>query len=530
MKEFNIEGLCNPDIHYMVDITGRLLDIKRRIDRGKYFVINRPRQYGKSTALFNLRLILPPSYDIISISLGGMEDELMQTGSFCKSISMKIIESLEITETDISDNSFNLLSSMINRTDLNIFVIELVHCLKMMCKEHKKPIVFTIDEIDGSTDSKAFINLLAQLRDQYLYNRKNTFQSVILAGVRDIRNLKTRIRPNSASKGDMYSQDAWASRSRSERPAPWNIAEKFDLDMSFSSSDISTMLKEYDVDHELGMDIDFFSNLLYEYTSGYPVLVSGICKQIDAEVSKSFPDLKSAWSENGFLIAEKEFRTGKNDLIDSLNEKLVSHPRLKEYLRKLLSSGQEFLFSKTDTAVEEGALFGFIVDDGKGLAKVSNRFIQTYLYEYFANEHAEGNPGIYDLVAREKGLVLAGGVLDMETLLLKFTNYIEREYRPSESFKEDPGRFAFITYIKLLLNGAGFYFIENETADKTKADIAITYFNRKYIVETKIWRGQKYVDEGEEQLADYLESFGLDEGYLLVHTFLFNNTMVLIIF
>lgn len=48
-RYFNTEGLCDPDIHYMVNLDERLSKIKRLfVDRGKYFVINRGRQYGKN--------------------------------------------------------------------------------------------------------------------------------------------------------------------------------------------------------------------------------------------------------------------------------------------------------------------------------------------------------------------------------------------------------------------------------------------------------------------------------------------------
>ena len=51
-RYFNTEGLCEPDVHYMVRLDDRLEKIKRLfVDRGKYFVINRGRQYGKTTTL-----------------------------------------------------------------------------------------------------------------------------------------------------------------------------------------------------------------------------------------------------------------------------------------------------------------------------------------------------------------------------------------------------------------------------------------------------------------------------------------------
>ena len=66
-KYFNITGSCVPEQHYMVDITERLEKIKAMIDRGDYFVINRGRQYGKTTTLNALRKYLSDSYYVVSM-------------------------------------------------------------------------------------------------------------------------------------------------------------------------------------------------------------------------------------------------------------------------------------------------------------------------------------------------------------------------------------------------------------------------------------------------------------------------------
>ncbi len=48
-RYFNTEGRCRPDLHYMVPLNERLKMIKEQfVDREKYFVINRGRQYGKT--------------------------------------------------------------------------------------------------------------------------------------------------------------------------------------------------------------------------------------------------------------------------------------------------------------------------------------------------------------------------------------------------------------------------------------------------------------------------------------------------
>lgn len=50
-------------------------------------------------------------------------------------------------------------------------------------------------------------------------------------------------------------------------------------------------------------------------------------------------------------------------------------------------------------------------------------------------------------------------------------------------------------------------------------DIVVTYNNKKYIIELKIWHGEKEKDKGVEQLGDYLESQSENEGYLILYSF-----------
>ena len=50
-RYFNITGCCNPQEHYMVNLDSRLAQIKKMVDKGQYFSINKGRQYGKTTIL-----------------------------------------------------------------------------------------------------------------------------------------------------------------------------------------------------------------------------------------------------------------------------------------------------------------------------------------------------------------------------------------------------------------------------------------------------------------------------------------------
>ena len=65
MKCFNTTGLCIPAKHYMVDISERLAEIRKLVDGGKYFVINRGRQYGKTTTLYALEQFLKDDYYVM---------------------------------------------------------------------------------------------------------------------------------------------------------------------------------------------------------------------------------------------------------------------------------------------------------------------------------------------------------------------------------------------------------------------------------------------------------------------------------
>ena len=67
-RRFNITGSCSPKRHYMVQLDDRLKKIKEDfIDYGSYFVINRGRQYGKTTTLSALEEYLKDDYIVLSL-------------------------------------------------------------------------------------------------------------------------------------------------------------------------------------------------------------------------------------------------------------------------------------------------------------------------------------------------------------------------------------------------------------------------------------------------------------------------------
>lgn len=114
---------------------------------------------------------------------------------------------------------------------------------------------------------------------------------MILASVYDIRNVRQKLRLDVARREN----------------SPWNIAADFLVDMSFSVNDISQMLKEYESGYCTGMDIGQISELIYDYTSGYPYLVSRLCKLMDERIAgmAGYPDRAAAWTRDGCTQAVK---------------------------------------------------------------------------------------------------------------------------------------------------------------------------------------------------------------------------------
>ena len=64
-KVFNTTAVCIPEEHYMVNIAQRLQEIKALVDDGKYFTINKARQYGKTTTLIALKRLLESEYYVV---------------------------------------------------------------------------------------------------------------------------------------------------------------------------------------------------------------------------------------------------------------------------------------------------------------------------------------------------------------------------------------------------------------------------------------------------------------------------------
>lgn len=189
----------------------------------------------------------------------------------------------------------------------------LFEILSRWCRISKNPIVLIIDEVDSASNNQVFLDFLSQLRGYYI-DRDVTpaFQSVILAGVYDIKNIKRKIR----SDEDHKNNSPWNMREGNEENegllsfddcprdhkelAPYDIAAKFRVDMSFSKKDIETAEMFGFIKNENGSAV--ISNRIFE-TVLYNLFISE--EYMDSKIYDAGLREKSQFVRGGHLNMRK---------------------------------------------------------------------------------------------------------------------------------------------------------------------------------------------------------------------------------
>ena len=492
VRTFNIHGICYPDRHYMVDLGGRLREIKKMIDRGEYFVINRARQYGKTTLLHALKEYLRSDYAVISMSFQKMStakfrDEYAFSQAFVRGFLKKAER-----ETGLSAEALqNLEKSRKEGEGRERFdLTELFEGLSEVCGAARKKVVLMIDEVDQASNNQVFLDFLGQLREYYLGREETAaFHSVILAGVYDIKNLKQKIRPEEIHRYN----------------SPWNVAVSFDVNMSFHPADILTMLEEYEADHRTGMDLRKMSEELYLYTGGYPFLVSCLCKKMEENDRE--------WTVQSLRTAVRDLLKEKNPLFEDVIKNIRNHQEFSGLVEQILINGANVVFEIMNPAIDLGVMFG-ILKEQDGRTVVSNVIFETLILNYFTSVRGTASLENSDYI--EKSQYIRNGRLDMKKVIGRFAAFMKSEYREENGkFIENHGRLLFLSFLRPIINGTGHYAVEPQTRKNRRMDIQVFYGSEEFVVELKVWRGSAYEEKGYDQLADYLDVKGLREGYLV---------------
>lgn len=361
MKRFNVAGVCVPEKHYMADIRDKLEKMIDMIEDDEYFTMNRARQYGKTTTLSRLNNELKDKYYVLFLSFEGVgEGAFANDNAFVQFFIKKAAEELQYNNVDRT-----VIENWADKGSLSAgdAFDHLSDKITALCRNCDQDIILMVDEVDKSSNNQIFLNFLGMLRGKYLLRQQGrdvTFKSVILAGVYDIKNLKLKLRPDEECRYN----------------SPWNIASDFNIDMSLSVKEIASMLSEYERDHHTGMDVELMSREIYFYTSGYPFLVSRLCKWIDEEGNKN-------WTAESLRVAEKELLKCRNTLFDDLIKNVENNGELKKLITDILYDGRTQVFNLSDPVIQMGSMFGILKEKNHEVA-ISNVIFETYLYDYYS--------------------------------------------------------------------------------------------------------------------------------------------------
>jgi len=362
-----VVALCVPEEDYMVDITDKLKQIKAMIDEWEYFTINRGRQYGKTTTLFALEEFLSDEYTVISLSFEGLGQETFSSEkNFCSEFLNLIRDALELSGHGVDEYGKWENESVKDFPSLSRHI-------RQICRDSESRHVLMIDEVDKSSNNIIFLDFLSKLREKYIARKAKkdfTFHSVIFAGVYDIKNIELGLVQEGFHKPEFGETVI--------NNSPWNIAADFEVRMSFSAPEIETMLVDYEKDYHTGMDIPEIANEIYDYTNGYPVLVSRICKHIDEKLGKK-------WNVESVRESVKVTIQENIPLFQNLIKNLTSNVNFSNLVYQIIMADLKVPFNLDDLYVNLGFRYGYFKNDHNRVV-ISNKIFEVRLTNYFISQ------------------------------------------------------------------------------------------------------------------------------------------------
>ena len=499
-RRFNVTGLCVPNMHYMADTRPQINEIfERFIEYGEYFTINRGNQFGKTTTIFLLSKLLEKkdNYLLIETSFEAVSSYIFENEeAFAKGFLMNLHYRYESSQPKLADEFKIASEKMTNFDSLSKFITNFV-------EKTQKKIVVIIDEVDKSSNNQLFLRFLGLLREKYLKRNRaedKTFHSVILAGVTDIKTLKLKIREDEQERIN----------------SPWNIAADFDINLTFRPNQIVSLLADYQTEHpNIKIPKQEVADLIYYYTNGYPFLVSLMCKTIDEKIISKREDKN--WTINDVEESFKKivYPGYTTTLFDSIAKNLINNPKLYKFISNIVIDNDYKLFALNDPIISLANTYS-IIKDANG-CKIHNRIFEQRIYDLMLSIMDNDDRFISSPTNKE---YYEGNGINLEYILQKFQKFFKDNYSKKDiKFIEREGRLIFLSYLQPIINSTGYIFKEPVTGEDKSMDIVITYKKERYIIELKIWQGEKFIKKGLDQLIDYLDKYSLTKGYLLIFDF-----------
>jgi hypothetical protein len=471
----------------MLEASTRLQGVEQLINMKQYFVIHAARQSGKTTYLKDLtqRLNAEARYYTLYCSLEDLQN-VTETEKGIAAIVGCIALALERSTIPFTYNE-RYEEEKVRRPYalLNIFLTDLAGSLD-------KPLVIFFDEADCLSEG-TLISFLRQLRRGYNDRSTSPFvHSVALVGMRNIRDYKAHVRPDSESLGSA---------------SPFNIVKKSLTLKNFTKEEIRQLYQQHT--DETGQIFEEAAvELVWQQTQGQPWLVNAVACEVVEEILQF--DYTQPVTAQLIAKAVHTLILRRDTHIDSLLERLKEE-RVRKIMEPIIMG--EDIYDRTSDD------FQYVMD--LGLISTARR------------ELAPANPIYAEVIARtltysmQQKLIedrstysaphyMKNGRIDMDFLLRDFQQFW-REHSDIWTTKFDYAEAAphliLMAFLQRVVNGGG-QLIREMAAGTGRLDICLVYEGQKYPIELKLWRGEKSLEAGVEQTLRYMDVYGATEGWL----------------
>ena len=487
MRYFNTAGPCNKKEHYMIEASSRLQGVEQLIDMKQYFVIHAARQSGKTTYLKDLtqRLNSEGKYYTLYCSLESLQ-EIRDAEKGIPLIVKNIKRSL--LNSTIPKNEL-----FAENPDYSDYAGVLIDELNKYCKKLDKPLIILFDETDCLSEG-TLISFLRQLREGYISRDVIPFvHSLALVGMRNIRDYKAKVRPDSQTLGSA---------------SPFNIVTETMTLKNFTKEEVTSLYKQHtDETGQLFENeaIDF----IFEQTQGQPWLVNAVVREIIVEMLSS--DYSKVITAEMAQIAIQTIILRRDTHIDSLLERLKEE-RVRKVIEPMLS-GEDFFERLSDDYLYVKDL-GLIKDINAKIqpsnpiyAEVIARTLSFEAQERFMLEKPRATIPHY----------MKDGKIDVNYLMADFQQFWRENsdiWIEKFQYKEAAPHLILQGFLQRVINGGG-DIIREPAAGIKRTDLCVVYEGKKYPIELKIWRNNKSLQEGLAQTAEYMDIFGCNEGWLV---------------
>jgi hypothetical protein len=483
---FNTAGPCVPGEHYMLPPSLRLGRVRELVDEGKYFTLQSGRQTGKTTSAQWLvdHYNAGERYRAIWVDIQAAREEPDLAAAF-----RTVIGAFDVAVQQ-SLGDVGVPAELARSLDDPRTVV--LRYLRDLAARSPRPLVVLIDEAD-SLVGPAMVSFLTQLRNGYIARSKIPFpHSLALIGARSVRDYVFTQKERRAV--------AWLGTA-----SPFNIAAEAASLGPFTRDETFELLTQHTTTTGQRFEPEA-SALVHDLSQGHPWLVNALADRV---VEHDLRDRSVAVTPAHVEAAKEAIILERRTHIDSLMARL-REPRVRKILDPMLAGDR----TPGDVLDDD---FAYVLGLGLVRARQGHFEIANPIYRevvpraltYIQQMQIANEPRDY---------VRADGSLDVQKLMADWQLFWrENGHLAAEGsgYRESGPHLMLMAFLQRIVNGGGR--IEREYGlGRGALDLMVAWRGERHAIEVKLRRDTETQKRALAQVARYLDSLGLAEGWLVL--------------